>query len=130
MSKYLNHSELKYLLIDSLKLYTEDSIYISGSNPYQFNINKKTFYIFISNVHDSGSGRPNDDELRIQFAESDKFLAAKQSGIPVLFIGYYVEENVFTAWDPFIQTARINTRKTLSIYTRKSTQKKAKEKGL
>ena len=34
MSEILNHSELKYLLIDSLRLYTEDSIYISGNNKF------------------------------------------------------------------------------------------------
>src|SRR3989338_1590778 len=130
MSEILNHSELKYLLIDSLRLYTEDSIYISGNNTYQFSINKKTFYIFIRNVHDSGQGRHNPDECRIQFSSSKNFSSAKHSGLPVLFLGYYVKDNVFTAWEPYSKIERINKKGNVSVYSRFSIQKKASEQSI
>jgi hypothetical protein len=41
----LNHSDLKYLLIDSLRLYSDNVVFIDGNNPYRFSINKKTFYV-------------------------------------------------------------------------------------
>jgi putative restriction endonuclease len=126
----LNHKDLKYLLIDSLKQYSEDVTYISGNNPYTFNINKKTIHIFIHNVHESGSGRTNPDECRIQVNKTPNFLAAKSSGKPVLFFGFFADENIFTAWNPFIQTERINTKKTISLYSRFSVQKKAAKQGL
>jgi putative restriction endonuclease len=121
---------LKYLLIDSLKQYSEDISYISGNNPYTFSINKKIVHIFIHNVHESGSGRTNPDECRIQVNKTPNFLAAKNSGKPVLFFGYFADENIFTAWNPFIQTERINTRKTISLYSRFSIQKKAEQQGI
>ena len=126
----LSHLELKYLLIDSLKSYSEDTTYLSGENPYKFSINRKVHYIFIHNVHDSGSGRTNEDECRIQFGRSQSFLAAKNSGLPVLFLGYYAKHNVFTAWDPSVQTKRIHTRKVISIYSRFSVQERAARQGI
>lgn len=130
MSEILNHTELKYLLIDSLKYYSEDSIYISGNNPYCFSINKKIFYIFIRNVHDSGSGRPNKDECRIQFSSTANFNSAKQSGLPVLFLGYYLKNNVFTAWEPYSKIERINRRGNVSVYSRFSIQERAANEGI
>jgi len=129
-TQVLNHTDLKYLLIDSLKQYSEDITYISGNNPYTFNINKRIVHIFIHNVHESGDGRPNQDECRIQVNNTPNFLAAQNSGKPVLFLGYLADENVFTAWNPFIQTERINKKKTISLYSRFSTQKKAAEQGI
>lgn len=126
----LNPKDLKYLLIDSLKHYSEDITYIAGNNPYTFNINKKTVHIFIHNVHDTGKGRPNQDECRIQVNETPNFLAAKNSGKPVLFFGYLADQNIFTAWNPFIQTERINRRKVISLYSRFSAQKKAAKQGI
>jgi len=130
VSDILSSKDLKYLLIDSLSLYTEDSRYISGKNPYCFLINKKTFYIFIHNVHDSGKGRTNTDECRIQVSKSKNFLAAQASGLPVLFLGYSTADNTFTAWDPLEQTKRINKKKVISLYSRFSTLKRAAENGL
>lgn len=126
----LNPVELKYILIDSLKSYSEDTTYLSGENPYKFSINRRIHYIFIHNVHDSGRGRTNEDECRIQFARSRNFIAAKGSGLPVLFLGYYARYNVFTAWDPVIQTDRINEREVVSVYSRFSVHQRASEQGL
>ncbi len=126
----LDHNELKYLLIDSLKTYSEDIIYISGNNPYKFSFNKKDLYITIKNIHDSGRGRGNDDESRIQIQKTNNYLAAKNSGKPVLFLGYFADLNVFTAWNPFIQTERINLRRTVSLYTRFSVLQKAVTQGI
>jgi putative restriction endonuclease len=126
----LNKSDLKYLLIDSLKQYSEDVVYISGNNPYTFNVNKKVVHIFIHNVHESGKGRPNQDEGRIQINKTSNFLAARSSGKPVLFFGYFADYGVITAWNPFMLNERINQRQTISVYTRFSVQKKAQEKGI
>ena len=67
-TQILNHSDLKYLLIDSLRLYSDNVVFIDGNNPYRFSINKKTFYVLIKNVHESGDGRGNQDECRIQIS--------------------------------------------------------------
>lgn len=126
----LNRTDLKYLLIDSLKVYSEDIEYLSGENPYLFNVNKIPIYILIKNLHDSGKGRGNRDESRVQIARSKNFLAVKNSGKPVLIFGYSKKDNTFTAWNPYIFLERINKRKTISLYSRFSIQKKAIGQGI
>lgn len=129
-STIFNPTELKYLLIDSLKAYSEDVAYIEGNNPYTFSINKKVYHILIKNIHASGKGRPNQDECRIQIQQTENFLAAKNSGKNVLFLGYFADYNVFTVWNPRLLTPRINKKKVVSVYSRFSIQKKASENGI
>lgn len=121
----LNKSDLKYLLIDSLKLYSDNVTYISGNNPYRFSINKKSFYILIKNVHESGKGRGNQDECRIQIGKTKNFNEALSSKTDVIVLGYFADEKVFTAWNPFLLRTRFNQRQTISVYSRFSVQKKA-----
>tara|TARA_X000000368_G_scaffold198135_1_gene156431 strand:+ start:4262 stop:5257 length:996 start_codon:yes stop_codon:yes gene_type:complete len=125
----LNPKDLRYLLLDSLRLYSDNVVFIDGNNPYRFSINKKTFYVLIKNVHESGEGRGNQDECRIQVAKSENFNEALSSGNDVIVLGYFADEKVFTAWNPFIMRERFNQRQTISLYSRFSVQKTAsKEK--
>lgn len=121
----LSPSDLKYLLIDSLRLYSDNVVFIDGKNPYRFSINKKTFYVFIHNVHESGEGRGNQDECRIQVAKSKNFNAAMNSGTDVIVLGYLADEKVFTAWNPFLMRDRFNQKQTISLYSRFSVQRHA-----
>lgn len=126
----LNHKDLKYLLIDNLNLYTENAFYIEGNNPYTFSINKKIVYVYIRNVHQSGQNRSNPDECRIQVGDSQNFLQAINSGKHVHILGYFDDENVFTAWNPYMFRDRINVKKTVSKYSRFSVQKDANKNGI
>lgn len=126
----LNHKYLKYLLIDNLNLYTEDAFYVEGNNPYTFSINKKIVYIYIKNVHQSGQNRSNEDECRIQVSSSQNFIQAQSSGKIVFMLGYFDDENVFTAWNPRVFRDRINARQTVSLYSRFSIQKDANKNGI
>jgi len=121
----LNHSDLKYLLIDSLRLYSDNVIYIDGNNPYRFSINKKTFYILIKNVHESGEGRSNQDECRIQISKSENFNEVLNSKTEVIVLGYFADERVFTAWNPYLVRDRINQKQNVSLYSRFSIQRNA-----
>lgn len=122
----LNPKDLRYLLIDSLRLYSDNVVFIDGNNPYRFSINKKTYYVLIKNVHESGDGRTNQDECRIQVAKSRNFNEALVSGNDVIVLGYFADEKVFTAWNPFMMRDRFNQRQTISLYSRFSVQKLAK----
>jgi putative restriction endonuclease len=130
MTIILDSNELKWLLIDNVKRYSENAIYISGNNPYKFEINKNGVYIFIRNIHDSGIGRANPDESRIQISNTDNFSDVSRTGIPMLFLGYDSDNHVFTAWDPQIQRPRLNQRQNVSLYSRFSTQQHASEQGI
>jgi putative restriction endonuclease len=124
-TQILNHSDLKYLLIDSLRLYSDNVVFIDGNNPYRFSINKKTFYVLIKNVHESGDGRGNQDECRIQISESKNFNDAMNSKTDVIVLGYFADEKVFTAWNPYLMRDRFNQKQTISLYSRFSVQKQA-----
>ena len=125
----LDRKNLRYLLIDSLRLYSDNVVFIDGNNPYRFSINKKTFYVFIKNVHESGDGRGNQDECRIQVSKSKNFNEAMNSSTDVIVLGYFADEKVFAACNPFLMRDRFNQKKQISLYSRFSVQKKAaKEK--
>lgn len=130
----LDHSDLKFLLIDSLKSYSDNVVYIDGNNPYRFSINKKTVYILIKNVHESGNNRDNQDECRIQISNSKGLIASLNSRISVIVLGFLADENVFTAWDHLIFNNRFdigfmdtNNSKTVSVYSRFSVQETANQ---
>jgi hypothetical protein len=125
----LNHSDLKYLLIDSLRLYSDNVVFIDGNNPYRFSINKKTFYVLIKNVHESGDGRGNQDECRIQISQSKNFNDAMNSKTEVIVLGYFADEKVFTAWNPYLMRDRFNQNQPFHCiqdfqFKRKQTQQK------
>ncbi len=126
----LKGTDLKYLLIDSLRSYSDDVQFISGKNPYLFNINKKPVYILIKNLHDSGKGRGNRNECRIQIQKSSNLLPAKNSGKPLLIFGYSDKHNTLTAWNPFMYLPRINGKKVVSLYSRFSLQEKTIKQGI
>ena len=133
-TQILNPSDLKYLLIDSLKSYSDNVEYVDGRNPYRFSINKKTVYILIRNVHESGMNRGNQDECRIQISNSQSLIQALNSRINVIVLGFFADENVFTAWDPLIFNNRFNDwfmdtskAKTVSVYSRFSIQRNANQ---
>lgn len=126
----LSRNDLKFLLIDSLRLYSNDVVFIDGSNPYRFSINKKEFFVLIKNVHESGEGRPNPDECRVQIASSQAFDVALSSRADVVVLGYFADEQVFTAWNPYLMRPRYNQRQTVSLYSRFSVMSRAVANGI
>ena len=126
----LNRADLKYLLIDSLRLYSSNVVFLDGNNPYRFSSNKKEFFVLIKNVHESGANRPNPDECRIQISKTANFNAPLSSGIETVVLGYLADKKVFTAWNPFLLRARFNEKDTVSVYSRFSKQKQAALQGI
>lgn len=126
----LNTRDLRYLLIDSLKLYSDFTFFVEGNNPYLFTVNKKSVYIYVRNTHSSGAGRDNSDECRIQINKTDAFLTALNTKELVFFFGYSDDYGIFTAWNPFLLKKRINEKSTISVYSRFSIQEKAKKQGV
>jgi putative restriction endonuclease len=114
----LDRNDLRFLLIDSLKQYSNSVEYIEGRNPYRFVVNKKSYYILIKNVHESGDGRSNQDECRIQVSKSLGFDEAVNSQKDIVVLGYFPDMRVFTAWDPVRMRDRFNVRSTISLYSR------------
>lgn len=126
----LNSKDLRYLLIDNLKLYSDFSFFVEGNNPYHFTVNKKSIHFFIRNTHSSGAGRGNPDECRIQINKTPAFLNALNTNELVFFFGYSDDFGTLTARNPFLLKERINQRRTISVYSRFSIQEKASKQGI
>ena len=126
----LNPTDLRYLLLDSLKLYSDHAFFIGGSNPYQFDVNKQPLSIYLKNTHSSGEGRSNPDECRIQISRSPQFANISASDKPVFFLGYSDDNAVFTAWDPEPLRSRINQKQIVSVYSRFSSLQQAQQNGI
>ena len=126
----LNRSDLKYLLIDSLRLYSSNLVFIDGSNPYRFSVNKKEFFVLIKNVHESGAHRENEDECRIQISKTKNFNVSLSSANDVVVLGYFADIKIFTAWNPYLLRSRFNTKSTVSVYSRFSVQERASLQGI
>jgi putative restriction endonuclease len=91
-----------YFLQAALQRYTEDFRIISPVNPVLIEMNGQQYSVHISSVHDSGEGRANPDEQRIQVSAGTiaKQSARSDEGITALFIGFFPDGEVFTAWTP------------------------------
>lgn len=133
----LNRKDLRYLLIDSLRLYSDNVAFIDGNNPYRFSINKKVFYVLIRNVHESGDGRSNQDECSLQLSNTIGFVQALNSQIDTIILGYFADEKVFTAWNPRFQNDRFDSDykkrtkvRNVRVYSRFSVQKQAAVDGI
>ena len=69
-------------------------------------------------------------ECRIQISKSKNFNEALSSNNEVVVFGYFADEKVFTAWNPYWLRERFNKRQTISKYSRFSVQRKASTEGI
>jgi len=97
----LSREALFYYLRDSLSQYSEDLKFYELSNPARFVLNGQKYVVHISNIHDSGKGRPNPDEARVQIPTThrDAMLDWSHQGYTPVFIGMFGAGSVFTAID-------------------------------
>lgn len=126
----INTSSLIYFLTDAVSAYTEDFTLIQRENPVLFEMNGVQYSVHISSVHDSGNSRANPDEQRIQIQRSviDKQRSRHQNGIVTLFIGFFPDGTVFTAWEPEHVFSQ-NPTSGGSVYSRLSHQRIASDVG-
>lgn len=104
---------------------------LSDDNPLTFETAQGRYSVHISSIHDSGAGRPNDDEERIQVPRSviDTQRARIAEGYTPLFIGFFPDGGVFTAWEPDHVFSQ-NPERYGTVYARYSHNQLAREKGV
>ncbi len=104
---------------------------LSEENPLTFQTAQGRYSVHISSIHDSGAGRPNDDEERIQVPRSviDIQRARLAEGYTPLFIGFFPDGAVFTAWEPDHVFSQ-NPKRYGTVYARYSHNQLAREQGV
>lgn len=93
---------LRYFLRDAVAAYTEDVELLEPANPMVVSMNDASYSVHILSITDSGEGRENDDEQRIQIRRGTRKEQQRRqrAGTTPLFIGFFEEGDAFTAWDP------------------------------
>jgi len=125
MSKVAPREFIFFLLRDNLRAFNLNSDITKNSYPFQVNLNSKSVSIFVNETHESGHGRNNSDECRIQINKEQWDVAQTYSSI---FFGYNIASNVFSVWEPDLINSRVNPS-TFSIYSRFSLLNKAASDG-
>ncbi len=119
---------LYHFVQDSLRPYFEDFVIKDRSNPVIVHFNGMLHSLHISQVHDSGNRRSNDDEVRIQIPRKyiDKQRSRREGRMNVAFIGFFEGGRVFTAWDPmYIFT--LQAKRMVSVYARQTQKERVEE---
>lgn len=104
---------------------------LSADNPLVFDTAQGRYSAHISSIHDSGAGRSNPDEERIQIPRyvSDIQRARVTEGITPLFIGFSPDGEVFTAWDAEYVFSH-NQENYGTVYDRQSHDQLARDHGV
>lgn len=112
-----NNISVPFFLFENLRKYTDNFKIIENLNPYAIEMNGIRYSIHASEIHDSGEGRADADEWRIQLqggVKQKQKLRAEQ-GYKCLFIGFFPEGTAFSAWEP-ARIAALSTAGTGSVY--------------
>jgi putative restriction endonuclease len=112
-----NNISVPFFLFENLRKYTENFKIIENVNPYAIEMNGIKYSIHASEIHDSGEGRSNPDEWRIQLqggVKQKQKLRATQ-GYTCLFIGFFSDGTAFSAWEP-ARISALSTNGTGSVY--------------
>ena len=97
----MNNQLLYNFLKLSLRKFSDNFNIIQKGNPCLFSLENKKYSACISYIHDSGEGRTNDDEERVQIDRKniDFQIARKDDGYIPCFLGFTSLGDVVTAWD-------------------------------
>jgi len=112
-----NNISVPFFLFENLRNYTENFKIIENSNPYAIEMNGIKYSIHASEIHDSGVGRADPDEWRIQLqgGVKQKQKLRAQHGYQCLFIGFFPDGTAFSAWEP-ARISSLSTAGTGSVY--------------
>lgn len=125
MSKVAPREFIFFLLRDNLRAFDLSANITKNSYPFKVYLNSTPFSVFVNETHDSGHGRPNDDECRIQISREQWDIAQADNSI---FFGYNRAKDVFSLWEPDLINSRVNPS-TFSIYSRFSKLDEVADKG-
>lgn len=125
----MSREQLRFLLLDRLRDYSEASLFVSGENPYKFEFNGKTFWTFVGNIHSAGRLDPDESRIQVPGQVLNRFKRLAARGMSTCVLGYHAESDVISAWDPrrFVKRGGDPTR--FSLYSRFSVHRRARRHG-
>lgn len=95
-------------------------------NPILLLIEDRVFTVFLKPIGDVCYDNTN-ESTRVQLPRRPYFDKIKASKRPFLLMGFDLDNNVFTIWNPISTKKRLNIKKNSSFYCRLCFQRKANE---
>lgn len=87
------------------------------------------YYVMLRNVSYAGNPHPK-HRFRAQMPQKDYLENYKKCSGTFLFMGYDAINDVYVLWNPHQQRARINLKKTVSLFCERGALEKASSKGI
>lgn len=123
----IDRKEIFKLFLQAFK-YNELKV-VSGLNPCIIKYNGTRFNVYIKNLTPAQLSNKNADVWRCQLPKRPIFDDFKKSNDMFLLLGYDASNDVFATWNPYWAKQRLNIGESVSMYSRYSVQKEAKEKN-
>ena len=117
--KKLIAKDLKIKFIETLNG-LEGFSYEEG-NPFLIRIGIKPYFIFLKNLS-SAYFKNSPDVMRVQLPYSEHFSKILKVDIPLIVLGYDVENDTVVSWNPKKIKERLNHKSNVSLYSRHSLQ--------
>lgn len=122
----ISNTEIKRLFIASMKR-AYDFTY-EDNNPFIISLSNEKFFVMLKSVS-SACFKKSPDVTRVQLHYNNSFKKVIAAKIPFIILGYDSENDVFVSWNPEEIKNRLNAKKIVSLYSRKSLQNNTKGKN-
>ena len=122
MGRKLSYKQLAKIFCEQMSNESSFAV-IDSSTPILVSFHEETFYVYIKNI--SSAFFDNPDITRAQLPIKKEFEKVKESDFKIVFLGYDSVNEVFVTWNPYYVKQRVNTRDSVSFYSRESQQQEA-----
>lgn len=115
--------ELKILFVQTLRN-TKGFKYGEG-NPFHMQIGTMSYFVFLKNISPAYFVN-SPDITRVQLPYSKHFSKVLKTKTPFLILGYDGDNDIFVTWNPRQIKERLNSKRNVSLYSRRSIQSEIK----
>ena len=124
MVQKIDRQELQLRFLQAIK--GANYRYFEGLNPFRILLNGVEYWIYIKNL--TSAHFTNSDVWRAQLPLREDFDPIKQSDIDFILLGYDGDNDVYATWNPIWVKQRLNSTDNVSLYSRYSLQKEARNR--
>jgi hypothetical protein len=116
--------ELKIKFVETLN--DIESFSYEEGNPFLIKIYEQKYFVFLKNLSPAYF-KNSPDVTRVQLPFSDHFDKIFKENIPLVILGYDVDNDTMVCWNPAKIKERLNARSNVSLYSRNSLQSNIKK---
>lgn len=123
--KYPKGALLTKMFLDNIRALPNVQI-IKESDVSLIKVDNNEYYLYFKCICHEGNPYPLEHQ-RAQLPKRESFNEVISSTIPILFLGYDVENDVYVTWEPSKVKPRLNKKTYVSFYSRLSVQESVVE---